>query len=401
MHMSFASRMNVLRASDIREILKVTQDPNMISFAGGLPAPELFPNIEIGRITEQILRTQGRVALQYSPTEGYPRLREQLARRMNTLWSTRLSPEEIIVTTGSQQGLDLIAKLFIDQGDAVLCESPTYLGALMAFTVCQPRWVEIPTDDDGMDTAAVEHALRTEPRVKMIYTVPNFQNPTGRTWSNERRRELVALAQRYNMPIIEDNPYGELTFEGETPLAIQSMDDKGLVISPGTFSKIFCPGLRVGWIAAPKPVIEKLVIIKQAADLHSSTLDQMITSAYLDAHDIEEDLIQKRDVYRSRRDAMLRGLEEEMPEGVTWSHPRGGLFLWLELPPGIDSRQLLEASLRKSVAFVPGESFFPITQRKNTMRLNFSCMSEEQIAEGVRRLGVVIKEKLAEATVVA
>jgi 2-aminoadipate transaminase len=398
MQTPFASRMTILRASDIREILKVTQNPDMISFAGGLPAPELFPNIEIGRIAEEILRINGRIALQYSPTEGHPRLREQIALRMNALWSTRLTNEEILVTTGSQQGLDLIAKLYLDEGDAVICESPTYLGAVMAFNVCKPRWVEVMTDNEGMDIRALEHALEMEERVKMIYVVPNYQNPTGRTWSPERRRSLLALAQRHCVPIIEDNPYGELTFEGEKPLAIQSLDNDGLVISLGTFSKIFCPGLRIGWIAAEKRILEKLVILKQAADLHSSTLDQMITSAYLDLHDIEADLAEKRRVYRDRRDAMLRALASAMPPGVTWSHPEGGLFLWLELPEGVDSRLLLRVSLSRGVAFVPGESFFPTTNRPNTMRLNFSCMSEERIAEGIRRLAVAIKEMMEQPT---
>jgi 2-aminoadipate transaminase len=384
--------MKILRASDIREILKVTQNPDIISFAGGLPAPELFPHIEIGRIAEGILRTNGRIALQYSPTEGHQRLREQIAQRMNALWSTRLSTEEILVTTGSQQGLDLIAKLYLDESDVVICESPTYLGAVMAFNVCKPRWVEVATDEEGMDLNALEQALQTEVHVKMIYVVPNYQNPTGRTWSTERRRALLALARRYGVPIIEDNPYGELTFEDEKPVSIQAMDTDGLVISLGTFSKIFCPGLRVGWIAAERPILDKFVIIKQAADLHSSTLDQMITSAYLDLHDIEADLAEKRQVYRDRRDAMLRALELEMPPGVTWSRPKGGLFLWLELPEEIDSRQLLRVSLSRGVAFVPGESFFPTTQRLNTMRLNFSCMSEERIAKGIHRLAVAIKE---------
>jgi 2-aminoadipate transaminase len=398
MQTPFASRMNILRASDIREILKVTQNPDMISFAGGLPAPELFPNVEIGRIADEILRTNGRIALQYSPTEGHHRLREQIALRMNALWSTRLSADEILVTTGSQQGLDLVAKLYLDEGDAVICESPTYLGAVMAFNVCKPRWVEVATDDEGMDIRALEHALKNEDRIKMIYVVPNYQNPTGRTWSPARRRALLALARQYGVPVIEDNPYGELTFEGEKPLAIQAMDKDGLVISLGTFSKIFCPGLRVGWVAAEKPLIEKLVIIKQAADLHSSTLDQMITSSYLDLHDIEADLAEKRRVYHDRRDAMLRALECDMPPGVAWSHPQGGLFLWLELPAEVDSRSLLRVSLDRGVAFVPGDSFFPTTQRTNTMRLNFSCMTEERIAEGIRRLADAIKNMMVQHT---
>jgi DNA-binding transcriptional MocR family regulator len=399
MQTSFASRMSIVRASDIREILKVTQNPDMISFAGGLPAPELFPNLAIAQIAEEILRTRARVALQYSPTEGFQPLREQIADRMNTLWSTHLGAEEILVTTGSQQGLDLIAKLWIDEGDAVICESPTYLGAVMAFNVFKPRWIEVATDEDGMDLAALEHELQTGQRAKMIYVVPNHQNPTGRTWSFERRRGLLALAQRFGVPIIEDNPYGELTFEGEPPRAIQAMDDERIVVSLGTFSKIFCPGLRVGWIAARRDVLDKLVVLKQAADLHSSTLDQMIVSVYMQTHDIEKDLVWKREVYRQRRDAMLAALAAEMPPGVTVTHPRGGLFLWLELPEEVDARRLLRISLDRGVAFVPGGSFFPNTQRKNTMRLNFSNMPEQRIMEGIRRLGAAMKQMLLQAAV--
>jgi len=396
MQTSFASRMNILRASDIREILKVTQNPEMISFAGGLPAPELFPNIAIGEIAGNILRTNARIALQYSPTEGYQPLREQIAKRMNALWSVGLNAEEILVTTGSQQGLDLIAKLFLDDGDAVICESPTYLGAVMAFNVFKPRWIEIPTDDDGMDLTALESALRSEDRIKMIYVVPNYQNPSGRTWSLERRQGVVALARRFDVPLVEDNPYGELAFEGVTPAAIQSMDSTGIVISLGTFSKIFCPGLRVGWIAARRQFLEKFIVLKQAADLHSSTLDQIITSTYLETHDLEQDLAEKRAVYGRRRDAMVAALVAEMPLGVTVTNPRGGLFLWLELPEGIDARELLRASLERGVAFVPGESFFPNTQKKNTMRLNFSNMPEDRIREGVQRLADAIKEMIAQ-----
>ena len=396
MQTSFASRMDFLRASDIREILKVTQNPDMISFAGGLPAPELFPNQAIGEIANRILQTNARIALQYSPTEGYQPLREQIAARMNALWKVNLDAEDILVTTGSQQGLDLLGKLFLDEGDAVVCESPTYLGAVMAFNVFQPRWVEVPTDGDGMDLEALDATLRGERRVKMIYVVPNYQNPTGRTWSAERRKGLLALAKRHNVPLIENNPYGELAFEGTTPGAIQAMDDTGLVISLGTFSKIFCPGLRVGWIAARRHFLDKLVVIKQAADLHSSTLDQIITSVYLQTHDLEKDLIEKREVYGKRRNAMVAALEAEMPAGVTVTHPRGGLFLWVEMPEGIDSRALLRVSLERGVAFVPGESFFPNTQRKNTMRLNFSNMPEERIVEGVRRLAAAVREMLAQ-----
>jgi 2-aminoadipate transaminase len=246
-----------------------------------------------------------------------------------------------------------------------------------------------------MRIEAVERVLRSDSRVKMIYTIPSFQNPTGRTWSMERRRALVRLASEYDIPVIEDNPYGELCFDGETPGAMQAMDDRGLVISLGTFSKIFCPGLRVAWIAAKKRFIDKYVILKQAADLHSSTFDQMLTDAYLEKHSIDDDLVEKRRVYRRRRDAMVAALEREMPEGVTFTRPRGGLFLWVELPGGIDTRDLLHRCLERGVAFVPGATFFPTHEKNNTMRLNFSNMSEARIDEGIRRLATEVRAGLA------
>ncbi len=398
MGIQFAARMQVLKASDIREILKITQNRDIISFAGGLPAPELFPTDALANLSAEILRRNGSVALQYSPSEGYPALREKIARRMNSVWKTSFTPEEILVTTGSQQGLDLTGKLFLDEGDAILCESPSYLGAIMSFNAFGPRWIEIPTDEDGMHIASVETALRNERRVRFIYTIPSFQNPSGRTWSMQRRAELVRLAARFNVPIIEDNPYGELCFDGETPGMMQAMDEAGLVISLGTFSKIFCPGLRVAWIAAKRDLISKYVILKQGADLHSSTFDQMLTDAYLDHHDIDRDLVEKRTVYKSRRNAMVAALEREMPPGVTFTRPRGGLFLWVVMPEPIDARILLDRCLEHGVAFVPGATFFPSNEKNNTMRLNFSNMPEERIEEGVRRLGAEIRAVIRETT---
>ena len=391
MSIDFAARMQVLKASDIREILKITQNRDIISFAGGLPAPELFPIEPLADLAARILREQGTIALQYSPSEGFLPLRKKIADRMNSVWKTSLAPDEILITTGSQQGLDLTGKLFLDEGDAILCESPSYLGAIMSFNAFGPRWVEVPTDDDGMQIGAVEEALRTDARVKFIYTIPSFQNPSGRTWSMERRRELVRLAGRYGVPIIEDNPYGELCFDGETPGMMQAMDEKGLVVSLGTFSKIFCPGLRVAWIAAKREIISKYVILKQGADLHSSTFDQMLTDAYLATHDLDQDLVAKRRVYKERRNAMVRALEREVPPGVTFTRPRGGLFLWVVMPREIDARDLLHRCLERGVAFVPGATFFPFAEKKNTMRLNYSNMPIDRIEEGVRRLAAEMK----------
>jgi DNA-binding transcriptional MocR family regulator len=391
---NLARRMDRLKASDIREILKVTQRPEVISFAGGLPAPEFFPAAALAGITRDLLEQEGARALQYSTTEGHPELREHIARRLNRLWGTAERAEDVLITTGSQQGLDLIGKLLLDEGDAVLCESPTYLGAISAWEVFGPRWLEVPTDDQGMDLEALAQRLRGPERIKLIYTVPNFQNPTGRTWSLERRRGLMELATRHGIPVIEDNPYGELRFAGERLPALKSFDPDGLVIGLGTFSKVFCPGLRLAWLTAGRGIYEKLVILKQGTDLHSSTLHQMQMSRYLDSHDLDQDVARITEVYRARRQAMVAALEAELPAGVRFTRPEGGLFLWLELPERLSGRTLLQACLRRDVAFVPGGAFFPNGGHENTLRLNYSNMPPERIQEGVRRLAAAIRELL-------
>jgi 2-aminoadipate transaminase len=394
MAIALARRMDVVRASDIRELLKLTARPSVISFAGGLPAAELFPTADIAEVAHAVLLECGAQALQYSTTEGHPALRATIAARMSARWGTRYDPDEILVTTGSQQALDLVGKLLIDEGDEVLCESPTYLGAISAWNVFRPTWVEVPTDDDGMDMTALARLLDASHRPKLIYVVPNFQNPSGRTWSLRRRCELVEVASRRGVPIIEDNPYGEVRFEGDHLPAIAALDDTGLVFSLGTFSKVLCPGMRLAWVAAPRPLSSKLVLLKQGADLHTSTLDQMILATYLERHDLDANIRRLVAAYRTRRDTMIRTLEGEMPSGVRFSRPSGGLFLWAELPEGVDTRDLLARSLEHDVAFVPGDSFFPHRTRRNAMRLNFSAMPPERIAEGVRRLGALVTESL-------
>jgi len=388
----FARRMAEVRASEIRELLKLTQNPRVISFAGGLPAPEFFPVEEMKAIAVEVLERHGREALQYSTTEGHPPLRQAIADRLNGTADTHLSGQEVIITTGSQQGLDLCAKLFLDEGDAVLCESPTYIGAISAFRVFRPRWVEVPTDDEGMIADALEERLAHTGRVKLVYVVPDFQNPSGRTWSLERRRGLLAAAARHGVPVVEDSPYRELRFEGESVPSLKALDPDGLVISLGTFSKIFCPGLRLGWLAAARPVLEKCVILKQGADLHTATLAQMEAAAYMGRIDLDAAIGRIRGAYRSRRDAMVAALAEHMPPGCRFTRPSGGLFLWGELPPRVNARDLLEKCLARDVAFVPGGAFFPNGGHGNTLRLNFSNMPEERIAEGVRRLAMAIRE---------
>jgi 2-aminoadipate transaminase len=395
----FARRMEALKASEIREILKVTQRPEVISFAGGLPAPELFPVRRLAAATQQVFEEEGTRALQYSTTEGHPPLRRKIAERMKASWGAVVTPEQVLVTSGSQQGLDLTGKLFLDEGDVVLCESPTYLGALSAWNVMRPRWVEVSTDDDGMDPAALEAKLRAHPNAKAIYVIPTFQNPSGRTWSLERRRRFMEVVERHDVWVVEDNPYGELRLEGESVPSLKSFDTKGRVVALGTFSKVFCPGLRIAWVAADLSVIEKLVILKQGADLQTATLSQLQVNRYLEENDLDADIAKIVPVYRERRDAMLSALEKEMPPGVRWTRPQGGLFLWMTLPANLNARTLLDECVRQNVAFVPGGAFFPNGGNENTLRLNYSNMPIERIREGVKRLAASVLKEMERAGV--
>jgi len=390
----YADRMQLLRASDIREILKVTAHPEVISFAGGLPAPELFPVDELRSIADRVLLEEGRQVLQYSTSEGDAELRGLIVERMGRKLGTHAGPDEVLITCGSQQGLDLTGKLLLDEGDVVLCESPTYLAAIQAFRAYQARFVGVATDDDGMLPDDLERCLAENERSKLIYVVPDFQNPSGRCWSLDRRQHLLDLARRYDVPIIEDSPYAELRFAGEPVPPIKALDEDDRVIYLGTCSKIFCPGIRIGWIVAPQPVRGKYVLAKQGVDLHTSSLSQRLLAVYLRDFDAEGRIVRICDTYRERRDVMVASLEAEMPPGVSFTRPDGGLFLWTTLPPELNARQLLERSIERRVAFVPGGSFFPDAGHENTLRLNYSNMPPERIAEGVRRLAEVVREEL-------
>jgi 2-aminoadipate transaminase len=384
-----ARRMDGLRASDTREILRVAQQPGMISFAGGLPGASTFPVEELKALAVEVLESRGAQALQYSTTEGDPILREQIARRLRERQGVEVSAEEILVTAGSQQGLDLIVKAFLEPGDEVLCESPTYLAFIQAAQLFEPRFVEVPTDDEGMQPEALEAHLAHSRRARLIYVIPDFQNPSGRCWSVERRRALLAIARRHRVPIVEDAPYLEIRFEGTPRPSLKSLDSE--IIQVGTFSKIFCPGLRLAWIAAPDELLRRLVILKQAADLHTATLNQMLLAAYLARYDIDANIARTCALYRSRRDVMLTALEKALPPGSRFTRPQGGLFIWVELPAGFDARRLLAHCLERDVAFVPGDCFFPGGGHANTLRLNFSNMPEESIVEGVARLGAALR----------
>jgi len=386
MEFKYARRMEYLQASEIREILKVTERPDIISFAGGLPAPELFPVEEILNVNRMVLEEQGSRALQYTTTEGYPPLRKWIAERMNSRQGTSLDCDNILLTHGSQQALDLSGKVFLDEDDVVLCESPTYLAAISAFRAYGCKFVEVPTDNEGMLPDELERILAGTRRVKLIYVIPDFQNPTGRTWSLERRRCLAQAAMRHQVMVLEDNPYGELRFEGEALPSVKSFDEIGCVLCLGTFSKTFCPGYRIGWIAGDKKAIEKYVLVKQGADLQCNTIAQLEIAKYLELYDIDEHIGRIREVYRRRRDVTVKTMEEEFGPDIEFTRPQGGLFAWIELPEHINSRDVLLKSLEKKVAFVPGGSFFPNGGRENTLRINFSNMPEERIVEGLQTL---------------
>jgi 2-aminoadipate transaminase len=391
--MKFAKRMDSLKASEIREILKLIENPEIISFAGGLPAPELFPVEEMKEAARAVLEEDGQKALQYSSTEGYLPLREKIAGRMEEV-GVKTTADNILITSGSQQGLDLSGKVFINEGDVVVCESPSYLGAINALKSYSPKFVEIDTDDDGMDMEALAKVLKETEHVKMIYVIPDFQNPSGRTWSVERRKQLIELANEFDLPIVEDNPYGELRFEGERPPSIKSFDTQGRVIYLGTFSKIFCPGLRVGWTLGDGEILQKYIFVKQGADLHTNTLTQREINKFMEVHSIDEHIEKIKNVYRKRRDVMMEGIREHFPKAVKYTYPQGGLFTWCELPEEMDAKEVFKKSIKENVAFVPGGSFYPNGGKENTFRLNYSMMSEEKIREGIKRLGKVLKQEI-------
>lgn len=390
MNYPYAGRMQNIKASEIREILKLTENPEVISFAGGLPAPELFPIEEIRAVNDAVLEQCGRQALQYTTTEGYRPLRKWIAGRMNARLQTAFDEDNVLITHGSQQALDLSGKVFLDEGDAVLCESPTYLAAISAFRAYGCAFAEVETDDQGMNMDSLEQTLKEQPKAKLIYVIPDFQNPTGRTWSLERRKRLAELSAKHNVVVVEDNPYGELRYEGEFLPSVKSFDRAGNVLCTGTFSKIFCPGYRIGWIAGEKEVIRKYVLVKQGVDLQCNTMAQMAIAAYLERYDIDAHIAKIRDVYKRRRDIVLSTIERTFPADARYTRPEGGLFLWVELSESIDTVRLLEKCLERNVAFVPGGSFFPNAHKQNTLRINFSNTRDELLAEGITRIADAI-----------
>ncbi len=389
--MKLAKRMDNIKASEIRELLALTQKPDIISFAGGLPAKESFPVKAFEEAAKRVIESSGDVALQYTTTEGNVKLRGHITKRLVKL-GVKATEDNIIITSGSQQGLDFTAKIFIDKGDVIICEAPTYLGAINAFRPYEPKFVDVETDENGMRMDKLEEALKANPDAKFIYAIADFQNPTGKTLPKDRRKRLVELAREYDVMVLEDNPYGELRFEGEIQPAIQSFDTDGRVMFLGTFSKILAPGLRLGWVCASPEVINKFNLIKQGSDLQSSTISQMEVADLLDNMDIEEHIKTVSKMYAKRRDAMLKTMEEEFPKEIKWTHPEGGLFLWVELPEKLSARDVAKEALKEKVAYVPGGAFFANGGHENTFRMNYSNSSEEKIVEGIKRLAKVLKK---------
>lgn len=396
----YSQRTQRIKASAIRELLAVAERPGMISFGGGFPAPDVFPVEEFKRACNYVLENKGAEVLQYGSTDGYVPLR-QMVSRYSIRSGMNIDISNILITSGSQQALDLIGKIFINRGDRILVESPTYLGALQAWNAYGAEYITVPVDEYGMRTDMLEEALRIGP--KFIYVLPNFQNPTGTTLPLERRMKLIELADRYGVPIIEDDPYGQLRYEGEDIPSVEILDSRareqngtftGNVIYLSTFSKILAPGLRLAWVVAPDNVIRKLALAKQGTDLNTSTFNQIVAHEVGQHGFIDRHVEVMKKVYLERRNAMLDSLEENMPEGITWTHPQGGLFLWVTLPPSINSTEMLPEAINENVAYVPGEFFHPDGSGKNTIRLNFSFCSPGKINEGIARLGKAFKKKL-------
>jgi 2-aminoadipate transaminase len=386
----FAERLRGAAPSAVREILKVAEQPDVLSFAGGLPAPELFPAEAIASAAEHVLRHEPRAALQYGITEGHGPLREWVAARL-TASGVKTTPDEVMITHGSQQGIDLVARAFLDPGSRVVVEDPTYLAALQAFSLAQALPLSVPSDEDGLIVDALDGIdVRGEARPRLLYVVPTFQNPSGRSLSESRRRDLVRWATRHGIPVLADEPYADIRFAGSKLPSLAAFDPD-LVIQLGTFSKTLAPGLRVGWLRAAEPIRKKLTTLKQAADLHTSTFNQRIISKLLESFDFETHLGRVRDMYRSRHAAMHAALTDVMPPDTTWTRPEGGLFVWLSLPAGVTDMAVFDSAIERRVAVVPGGPFFVAPPRRGHLRLSFGNRGESLITSGMATLGAVVR----------
>jgi 2-aminoadipate transaminase len=386
-----------MRRSEIRELLKVTRQPDIISFAGGLPGPETFPVKDLEDIACQVLREKGALALQYGPTEGEKPFREEISKLLRRE-KTTVTADNILVTAGSQQGLDIISKVFLDPRDIVIVELPSYVGGLQAFTAYRAKMIGVPQDDEGMKMDLLEKVLerlaKRGRKPKFIYVVPDFQNPSGVTMSLERRKRLLELAYHYEVPVVEDSPYRDLRYRGKTVPAIYSLDGQNHVIVLSTFSKLLSPGLRLAWIMAPVEWMDRMVVAKQAMDLCSPTYTQLMAAEYLRRGLLSSQIENIRKIYGRKLEVMLEALRKYMPKGVAWSKPEGGLFLWVKLPKKMSANDLFPKAIENKVAYVVGTAFHCNGKGQNTMRLNFSFPSEQQIDEGIQRLAKMIRENM-------
>jgi len=391
----FADRMVNVRPSAIRQLLQLGNDPTIISFGGGYPDASLFPLEQLNHVYQSAIVADGRDSLQYTVSNGILRLREQVAQRMKTD-GVECSPDNVLILQGGQQGLDLVAKLFINKGDTIVTESPTFIGALIAFNPYEPRYVSVPMNEDGMDIEVLEQALKRNPGIKLLYTVPDFQNPTGVTLSLARRKRLVELASEYDFYILEDSPYREIRFEGAAIPSMKSMDAEGRVIHLGSFSKILAPGLRLGWAIASEEVTHQLGLLKLAADTQSSTLNMYAVSRYLETYDIEAHIVAIRDSYRRKKNMMLAAIRRTFPKSVTYTDPAGGMFTWLTFPLGFDAGRFMADEMlpKAKVAYVPGVSFFPVNEEANHARVSYSTQSDDRIVSGITALGRLLSERL-------
>ncbi|AIF69375.1 aminotransferase [Palaeococcus pacificus DY20341] len=394
----FSEKALGMKASEIRELLKLVESSEIISLAGGLPNPETFPKDLITKLAQKAIEEHGNAALQYGTTKGYTPLRLEIAEMLRKRYGIPISKVDIMITAGSQQGLDLIGRVFINPGDIIVVEAPTYLAALQSFRYYDPQFIQIPLDDEGMRIDLLEEKLKElkaqGKKVKLVYTIPTFQNPGGVTMSKERRKRLLELASEYDFLIIEDGPYNELRYRGEEIPPIKYWDEEGRVIYLGTFSKIFAPGFRVAWIAAEPHFIRKLEIAKQGIDLCTNVFGQVIAAEYLKGGYLDKHIEKIRAFYKPKLEIMLDALEKYMPEGVKWTKPDGGMFVWVTVPEGIDTKEMFEKAVAKGVAYVPGEAFFADRGVKNTMRLNFTYVEDEKIVEGIKRLAEALKEAM-------
>lgn len=386
----FSKRVPADGTDAVGAILQAAADPKIISFAGGLPAPELFPVKEMKAAVDKVFEEHGQEAMQYGAAKGVTALREVIQQHVKEKEDVDSKLDNVLVTTGSEQALDLVGKAFVDPGDTVLVEQPTYLCALDVFRSYGANFASVEMDEDGMKMDALEEALKANPNTKLIYTVPNFQNPTGRTMTEERRKQLAELAEKYDVYVLEDNPYGEIRFAGQHVPAVKSFDKSGHVLYMSTFSKTLAPGFRLGWLVADKNVVNKLTVLKQSADLHTDNLAQFAVAQFFADNDVNAHVKEISALYGKRKDLMLEGIKKYFPEGVKYTDPEGGMFLWVEVPGVDDTVELFKECLEHDVAFVPGDPFFAGEVQPGAFRLNYSNMKEDQIEVGLKRLGAAL-----------